>query len=136
MRSEKRLRPDLEAPREARIFLERTLRGHVVGRSLETLSLLVSELVTNAVMHTDTDVTVSIDADPECVTVAVRDGDPDSAGAVIPQRSRRPSDATGRGLQIVDALADQWGVDVLPGAKSVWFEVRVTSPARVEPAPG
>lgn len=125
MRTERRFRPDLEAPRDARRFLERALDEERDERWLETATLLVSELVTNAVMHTDTDVTVSVERRDGRVHVAVSDGDPDSADAVVPQRARRPSEATGRGLQIVDALAERWGVDVADGCKIVWYELAV-----------
>lgn len=123
MRSERRFRPDLEAPREARRFVERTLGREVGERWLETATLLVSELVTNAVMHTDTDVVVAIDRADGRVVVSVTDRDPGSAEAVTPRRGRGTSDPTGRGLQIVDALADRWGVETSDTTKVVWFEL-------------
>ena len=91
----------------------------VDGERFETARLLVSELVANAVTHAETGVTLQLDLSPERLRVEVRDeadGEP---------RARRPrhDDPTGRGLMIVEALADRWGVEPTPPGKTVWFEL-------------
>lgn len=90
----------------------------------EVAALLVSEVVTNAVLHAGTDVTVAVRRSPESVRVEVADGS-------IQVASRRHYDnaaTTGRGLALVEALSDEWGVEVGPGGKAVWFDLRVDGP--------
>ena len=111
---------DLESTTAARRFAERTMAGWSIdGDRFETARLLVSELVANAVTHAETDVTLQLDLTDQRLRVEVRDeaeGQP---------RARRPrhDDPTGRGLMIVEALADRWGVDPTPPGKTVWFEL-------------
>ena len=111
---------DLESTTAARRFAERTMADWSVdGARFETARLLVSELVANAVTHAVTDVTLQLDLSPERLRVEVRDG------ADGEPRARRPhhDDPTGRGLMIVEALADRWGVEPTPPGKTVWFEL-------------
>lgn len=82
--------------------------------------LLVSELVTNAVLHARTAVHVSARVEVGRILVAVGDDDPDNA----PQASDPVATATsGRGLRLVDLLATSWGVETGATSKVVWFEV-------------
>jgi anti-sigma regulatory factor (Ser/Thr protein kinase) len=111
---------DLESTTAARRFAERTMTDWSVdGERFETARLLVSELVANAVTHAETDVTLQLDLSPERLRIEVRDG------ADGEPRARRPrhDDPTGRGLMIVEALADRWGVEPTPPGKTVWFEL-------------
>lgn len=97
-----------------------------VGKSLEEYSrdlvqsveLMVSELATNAVRHSHTGFEVDIGTTSDEVRVAVTD-----TGAGQPRkRSPAPTDPNGRGLQIVEALADRWEVNPLrPQGKTVSF---------------
>jgi anti-sigma regulatory factor (Ser/Thr protein kinase) len=81
--------------------------------------LIVSELVTNVFLHAGTECTIRADyADPE-LTVVVSDG---HVTEVYP-RDAGPDAEQGRGLAIVDTLADAWGVDYQPDDKAVWFTV-------------
>jgi anti-sigma regulatory factor (Ser/Thr protein kinase) len=85
----------------------------------DRVSLLVSELATNAVRHAASSFTVSIERDASSIRVAVTDaGD----GKPLVQ-SPAPTDYSGRGLLIVRTLADTWGVtEASDGSgKSVWF---------------
>ena len=85
----------------------------------EDVLLLVSELVTNAILHAGTDVRVAATVAPGRVLVAVSDDDPEHA----PHRPDRGQMATsGRGIGLVDLLASDWGVEVGPRSKVVWFE--------------
>ncbi len=103
---------------------------HAVGRLMEDsfdvppevaedVLLLVSELVTNAVLHARTAVRVSARAEADRVMVAVGDDDPHHAPLRPEQRAMATS---GRGMMIVELLASSWGVDVQPTSKVVWFE--------------
>jgi anti-sigma regulatory factor (Ser/Thr protein kinase) len=93
-----------------------------VGDQLvEMAVLLISELVTNAVLHGRGRPVVAVRARSDEVRVDVRDGDPS------PPRPRDIDEEAigGRGLHLVAELADQWGVDSWPGGgKAVWFLLR------------
>ena len=91
---------------------------------LDLVVLLASELVTNAVLHGRGPVELRLSDDGLRVRVEISDGDP----APLPTTGRRPSSdrPSGRGLLIVDDLADRWGCRRrrLPLGKTVWFELR------------
>ncbi len=79
-------------------------------------ALLVTELVTNAVLHARTMVQVCLERRDEIVRVEVRDGSP-----VRPAQRNHGLDATtGRGLTLVARLAASWGVDMGGNGKVVW----------------
>ncbi|HSL26748.1 MAG TPA: ATP-binding protein [Acidimicrobiia bacterium] len=83
------------------------------------LSTLVSEVVTNAVLHARTPLTLKAQLQNNRIRVSVIDG-----SETLPRlRRREPTAATGRGLLIVQALADRWGVDPVESGKTVWFEL-------------
>ncbi len=106
--------------REARQFVAAQLENGYARHS-DTAQLLVSELVTNAILHARTRVCVRVVRRNGRVRVEVVDHSQTAT------RGRRYSSeaTTGRGLGLVEALADEWGVDVDPsgGGKTVWFEV-------------
>ena len=82
--------------------------------------MLISELVGNAVLHAGTPAALRIVLDGERVRVEVHDG---SAHPLQPRSVGRDS-TTGRGLLILDAVAESWGVDQIDdGGKTVWFKV-------------
>src|SRR4051812_41843233 len=104
----------------ARRFAEQTLRSWGIGgEALETTRLLVSELVANAVTHAATAAEVVLDLSERRLRVEVRD----EAGGEPRRRTPALDEPTGRGLLIVEELADRWGVDDAPPGKSVWFEL-------------
>ncbi len=84
----------------------------------DTLLLLVSELVTNAVVHARTEVEVAVAVTDEDVVVAVHDLD-------LGRREQRSDDRDGgRGLGLVRSLAADSGMIVHPeGGKSAWFRL-------------
>jgi anti-sigma regulatory factor (Ser/Thr protein kinase) len=86
---------------------------------LETAVLLTSELVTNAILHARSPVTVAVSSTNGTVRIGV-DGD----GEQDPIR-QAGSDALGggRGLHVVEALADRWGTTAGGSGKTVWFEL-------------
>ncbi len=95
---------------------------------LRDVQLMVSELATNAVRHARSQFDVTLErVDPDTVRVEVRD-----FGLGVPRLvSCEPELDGGRGLKIVDLLAQTWGVEGRPGGrgKSIWFTVQVGTPA-------
>lgn len=95
----------------------------LTAATTEDAVLLVSELVGNAVRHTGARVFgLRLRRRPRWIRVEVRDP---SRGlpCLMPVQEL---DVSGRGLFLVDTLADRWGVDLLPRGKTTWFEMRVT----------
>lgn len=88
----------------------------------DVLQLLVSELVTNAVVHAGTEVRLHIVVTPDEVRVEVCD-----QGRLHPRlRTHSRSATTGRGLRMLSVLAASWGVDELDdGGKMVWATLPV-----------
>jgi anti-sigma regulatory factor (Ser/Thr protein kinase) len=86
----------------------------------DEVELLVSELVTNAVVHVGGTVLVTVTASDHELTVAVGDT---SVHTPAPEDAS-VWDTNGRGLSIVESLADRWGVDPSGPGKSVWFSLR------------
>lgn len=89
----------------------------------ETVALLVTELVTNSVRHSgmppDETIGLKIEADEQHLRAAVTDG-----GTCEIRSAAEPAelDTRGRGLFLVDVLADRWGVECSP-TNTVWFEL-------------
>jgi anti-sigma regulatory factor (Ser/Thr protein kinase) len=83
----------------------------------DVLHLLVSELVTNAVVHARTDVRLHLVVTPDEVRVEVCD----QAGLHPRLRTHSASATTGRGIRLLSTLASAWGVEELDdGGKMVW----------------
>jgi anti-sigma regulatory factor (Ser/Thr protein kinase) len=121
------LQPGTGAPRLARD----ALRGWLARDDLHQLDvevlLVASELVTNAVLHARTALELSYDAEEGRVEVGVRDLDArpwrptSSPGPAAASESSWPLLALGgRGLAIVAAMADEWGVTETQDGKQVW----------------
>jgi anti-sigma regulatory factor (Ser/Thr protein kinase) len=84
--------------------------------------LLVSELVTNAVLHARSASQVTIERRGTTLRISVSD-----TSTTRPRlRDYGPEAVTGRGLLLVDRISRRWGVDQLPTGKSVWFEIDAT----------
>jgi hypothetical protein len=86
--------------------------------------LLVSELVTNAVLHAVTPVVVSVHRFYDRVRVDVADRSPMAPAA----RSYEVDAVTGRGLSLLELLPSAWGVQPIPDGKIVWCELPVDVP--------
>lgn len=113
------LRPVPASAADARRFLEQTLGGWNCDSLRDASRLLVSELVTNAVLHARTDIEVVVRLTRRGVRVEVHDRSP-----AAPVARRYDDDAmTGRGLALVEELAGRWGVDKDTRGKTVWFEL-------------
>ncbi len=88
--------------------------------------LMVSELVTNALLHGIGTILLRIDLEPDGVRIEVSD-----EGNVVLSPSPTPGAHGGWGLRIVEELADDWGV--LKGSTRVWFRLD-RPPAELESA--
>ena len=113
------LAPELRSAGQARKFVDETLRRWDCGEQLDVVTLLVSEVVTNAIVHAGTDVEVSVELRPTAVRIEVSD---EETGLPAP-RVATDEETSGRGLALVEALASAWGVETRPEGKVVWFEV-------------
>ena len=85
----------------------------------DTAALLTSEVVTNAVVHGDGTVMVRAHTGGGRLRVEVED---EGDGAPVERHAARDAEG-GRGLALVAALADDWGVERVAGGKYVWFEL-------------
>jgi anti-sigma regulatory factor (Ser/Thr protein kinase) len=92
------------------------------GRSdiSDVAELLTSELVTNAIVHTDHDAVLTATVGPRGLHVEVRDF---VARRPRPRRPVADDGTNGRGLFLVETLADAWGVRPHGVGKAVWFEL-------------
>ncbi len=107
---------DPMSARRARKFVAEALSSEQTEQWEMAAKLLVTELVTNAILHARTQVTVTVSLEDGRLRLAVRDG------------SRRPpatrtydlQAATGRGMALVERLSTAWGVDVHDDGKTVW----------------
>lgn len=107
--------------KQARTFVADHLDGQE-DQLVADATLMVSELVTNAIRHGTGPCELTIEVTAVAMRVDVRD-----AGAALPVlRSPSPDDAFGRGLGIVADLADDWGIESTPGiGNNVWFSLRL-----------
>ena len=118
------------SPAAARRTVQEVLTAAGLEIMLDDALLLVSELVTNAVVHAGTEIELLIDIGPDVARIEVIDHGPG-----LPVRQGDPADIRedGRGIFLLDALAQEWGTRHFEGGKSVWFLLGVTE--RVVPRP-
>jgi anti-sigma regulatory factor (Ser/Thr protein kinase) len=109
---------------EARRHLRELLHDWASAEQVDSAVLLVSEMVTNVLVHTDTDALLLAEVIGERrggrrLRVEVAD-----AGDDLPHK-RRPGElaSSGRGLMLIELLADAWGVDPRGEGQSIWFEL-------------
>ncbi|MFF8592507.1 ATP-binding protein [Streptomyces sp. NPDC015220] len=133
------VRPDPAEVGRARRWARSRLAGSGIaadGPLAETLVLLVSELVTNAVVHTGCPAVLRLSlpgVTAEAATVRLEVADA-STRAPVPRCAG--DDATGgRGLALVDGLADRWGWCAEGAGKRIWCELDRCAPAVAEAAP-
>jgi PAS domain S-box-containing protein len=107
----------------ARAFAARILSSWGLDNHRELVTQLVSELITNAVRHSDGPVGLRLRCAQRALYIEVSDGDTRRPRP----REPAPEDEAGRGLYLVDRLADRWGVRPLPEGKVVWCEVSLPS---------
>jgi anti-sigma regulatory factor (Ser/Thr protein kinase) len=121
---------------DARQQLRELLHDWASADQLDSAVLLVSEMVTNVLVHTDADalLVAEVAGDPgqRRMRIEVTDGSDD-----LPHR-RHPGElaSSGRGLVLVELLADTWGVDPRGEGKSIWFEFSEAPDPRYESSEG
>jgi anti-sigma regulatory factor (Ser/Thr protein kinase) len=109
-----------DAPREARGYV-RELHHSIGSERVEDATLLVSELVTNAVKYGPEHEAIKliVSSDEDRVRFTVHDL---GAGPLPEMRQQDDPAPGGHGLRLVDAIADGWGTE--RGSTRVWFELQ------------
>ncbi|MGW3085892.1 ATP-binding SpoIIE family protein phosphatase [Streptomyces sp. NPDC001108] len=113
----------------ARQHLRDLLHDWADPEQVDSAVLMISEMATNVLVHTDGDALMLAQATGEhgerLLRVEVSDG-----SAELPHK-RRPGEmaSSGRGLVLMEMLADAWGVDPRGAGKSIWFELRESPPS-------
>ena len=116
----------LMAPRTARVALQELLADHpLAAPQLNTLTLLVSEIVTNAVTHAEPEgegvVEFNVTVTADLTRVRVSDG---GEGFAWPAESLPPGRVGGGyGITLLDGQSSRWGTRRVPGRFTVWFEL-------------
>jgi anti-sigma regulatory factor (Ser/Thr protein kinase) len=109
------------APAAARRWVREQLAGAPAADVMGDVELVVSELITNAVLHGHCDSsTIGVAVQPGVVRVSVADPAPVDGVTVLPHRPERVG---GLGLRLVEAVAQNWGVETTAQGKVVWAEL-------------
>ena len=122
MRATFRLLPSKTSPRAGRVVVTEVLSEWGVPASVvDDAVLMVSELVTNAVLHARSEEPLELELDyDKTLRISLSDGCADHPRAKV----ARAGDEGGRGIAILGTLATRWGVDDLDSGKRVWAELR------------
>lgn len=120
LRSHRTLDHDIGSSAAARRFMEETLRRWSCSEVLDVVNLLVSELVTNAVVHGGSQAEVSVVLLPNALRVEVGDSD---TSVPTPKPADDDWATSGRGLALVEAMSNAWGIESFDRGKVIWFEV-------------
>ncbi|MGH8862828.1 MAG: ATP-binding protein [Jatrophihabitantaceae bacterium] len=119
---------DVRASAEARRFSARVIASQLgdepwVSSLVADAELVTSELVNNSVAAGCSDLRLYVTVHRSRVRVAVYD----NAGGLPHTERSGPDDVSGRGLMIIDALTEEWGVDATKEGKQVWADLGVRS---------
>jgi sigma-B regulation protein RsbU (phosphoserine phosphatase) len=135
-----RLAADASAPGAARRVVAAALPKPEQHETRDIATLLVSELVTNSIVHAASAVELEVEVD-DGSTVTVRVRDADTGPLVMRAGGGTELDEGGRGLLLVDRLAQAWGTEHQGGRKTVWFRLTAdggalaSAAATAEPPP-
>ena len=114
------LRPEPGSPRQARSFVRSVLEEWGVDQPvIEDAELLVTEVVTNAVIHAQTNITLEVSRRSDDLLFEVSDLD----GHHVTRRQPTERESTGRGMYLVDSLASEWDVLYGEAGKTVRFSL-------------
>ncbi len=124
-----KLRPDADAPSIARNLVGDACLAWGLPELLHPSRSVMSELVTNAVEHAESEITAVTGLRGNGIHISVADLSPQLPYLIKPARPRRglPLDERGRGLRVVRATANAWGALPTRTGKVVWATLR--SPA-------
>ena len=116
-----------EAAPVARRFIRRELDGVITPALLEDVLLMTTEMVTNVVLHARTDVHLGVTHDGTNVLVTVQDHNTDGPAERAKNAAEGRLAENGRGMQIIDNLADDFGWRRLPTGegKVMWFALAI-----------
>ncbi|WP_031026479.1 SpoIIE family protein phosphatase [Streptomyces sp. NRRL WC-3725] len=115
---------DPEALTQARHMIQAAVRAWGAHDLADEIELVAGELITNALMHTEGSAIVTLralDDGDRRLRIEVEDG----SSALPRRRDAGEIGVSGRGLVLVERLADSWGVEARGGGKAVWCEFRV-----------
>ncbi|GAA3373447.1 SpoIIE family protein phosphatase [Streptomyces sannanensis] len=113
----------------ARRQLRELLHDWADAEQVDSAVLLVSELVTNVLVHTDGDALLVAEATGEHGERRLRVEVTDPSDELPHMRRPGETASSGRGLPLMDILADTWGVDPRGEGKAIWFELYEPAPA-------
>ncbi len=117
---------EFTSPARARRFVVERCEAAGDAELADVVALLVSELVTNAVLHARSASVLRLCWGGGRLRVELQDTSTDPA--VVPPASQNGHKTGGRGFLLVDSLADRWGTDAGEHGKTVWFEVVAPGP--------
>jgi len=118
------LPPQRSSARLARHWVIRVIASSgVTGAQNQVVELLTAEVVANAAVHGPAEGSIRVRAWTDATHVYVTVSDESSTSPVV--RHPEPSDVSGRGVALVQALADDWGVEAGPDGKTVWFSLEL-----------
>ena len=120
---ETQLPSTVTSPQLARAFLRSALETWKLDGFGDVTELLVTELVTNVVTHVGAPMTLRVHREPSTMRVELEDPSPE----VPVVRHPDSAEEHGRGVLLVDQLANAWGVDSRADGKTVWFELDVST---------
>jgi anti-sigma regulatory factor (Ser/Thr protein kinase) len=105
----------------ARAFLRAALETWRLDGFGDVTELLTDELVGNVVRHVGSPMTLRLVRHPDFIRVEVDDP------STNPPRLLHPDEETtrGRGIMLVNELASEWGIEIRPSGKTVWFEIDI-----------
>jgi anti-sigma regulatory factor (Ser/Thr protein kinase) len=116
--AELQVNPGLDGVRAARRLTSATLQSLPDGLASDA-ELVVTELVTNAVLHGEPPISLRVRGKRDRVRIEVID-----AGRLMPLQGRGSTEGmTGRGLAVVASLTSAWGIEPSEGGKVVWAEI-------------
>jgi anti-sigma regulatory factor (Ser/Thr protein kinase) len=111
---------DVASAGAARRFMREILGEWDVDELLDSVNLLVSELVTNAVIHAHSEPEVAVVLTADALRVEVTD----QGGGAAVLKEAADMDTSGRGISLVDTMSTRWGIEALAdGGKTIWFEL-------------
>lgn len=118
-RATRRFESELTTAAAVRRFVDTTLAEWDASHRIDDVRLVASELVTNAIRHVGSDITVTLTRPAGRLRVAVADGGTTCPSVVTADATA----ASGRGLRLVEAIAADWGCERRPDGKIVWADV-------------
>jgi len=124
------LPPDASAPGVARAATKRYSAGKVHAERISELILVISELVSNAWLHGRGRSSSNFRSTTRSSAARSSTKGPGSSATV---RARGPEEVGGRGLFLVNALTNRWGIH--EGTTHVWLELQAGGDARGRPNP-